>query len=516
MKQFKFDSISAVKTTEGDVKGYFYGKTHIFKGIPYAQAERFQMPKQPDIRSEVLDATSYGMVCPLLYPEKPNGEMLVPHMYWPQSEHCQSLNIWSPSIDHEAKKPVLVWLHGGGFFAGSSIEQIAYDGENLSEFGDVVVVSLNHRLNILGFMDLSSFGAKYKNSANVGLADIVEALRWLKRNIKNFGGDPDNITLFGQSGGGMKVSAMMQIAEAAELFHKGIIMSGVAGDFMPAYQNSDGRVFVEALMKELNLKSVEQLESIPYPIMAAAYLKLAPVYMQKGEYVGNNPRIDDYYLGEPQMTSFSEKAKTTPLMIGTVFGEFSFAPIKYNKYQLTEPEMLNILKEKFKDGTDLIVAEFKKAYPDKKIVDVLHLDTLFRPLTKEYIKARVANNSAPTYSYQFTLDFACQFGKPAWHCADIPFVFHNVDKVPVANITGVSEKLQDQIAQAIIEFAYKGNPNHQDLPEWKSCQKDDEVTMIFDENCEVKHNFDELLIQEILKVCPTLSIAELMAASIQH
>ena len=160
------------------------------------------------------DTTSYGMVCPLLYPEKPQGEMLVPHMYWPQDEHCQTVNIWSQEIDEKAKKPVMVWLHGGGFFAGSSIEKLAYDGANMSHYGDVVVVSLNHRLNILGFLDLSPFGKKYKNSANAGLADLVEALHWIKDNIAQFGGDPDNITLFGQSGGGMKISALMQIPDA--------------------------------------------------------------------------------------------------------------------------------------------------------------------------------------------------------------------------------------------------------------------------------------------------------------
>ncbi|MDZ4957130.1 carboxylesterase family protein, partial [Clostridium perfringens] len=149
----------------------------------------------------------------------------VPHRYWLQDENCQNLNIWTKALDENAKKPVLVWLHGGGFTAGSSIEQVAYDGFNMCNYGDAVVVSVNHRLNILGYLDLSPFGEKYKNSANAGHADLVAALKWVHENIVRFGGDPENVTLFGQSGGGMKITGLMQIQDADGLFNKGIVMS---------------------------------------------------------------------------------------------------------------------------------------------------------------------------------------------------------------------------------------------------------------------------------------------------
>ena len=175
--KFEYDNIPAVKTTAGFVKGYRYDDIYTFKGIPYAYADRFQMPTDPKSWEGVLDTTSYGRVAPLMVPDNPKGEMLVPHMYWPEDEHCQYINVWTNNLDSNAKKPVLVWIHGGGYFAGSSIEQLAYDGANMSKHGDVVVVSLNHRLNILGFMDLSPFGEKYENSANAGLADIVAAFK---------------------------------------------------------------------------------------------------------------------------------------------------------------------------------------------------------------------------------------------------------------------------------------------------------------------------------------------------
>ena len=145
---------------------------------------------------------------------------MVPHMYWSEKEDCQNLNIWTPSIRDGRKRPVMVWLHGGGFSAGSSIEQLAYDGENLSRAGDVVVVSVNHRLNVLGYLNLSPFGEKYQDSANAGNLDLIAALEWIRDNIEGFGGDPENVTLFGQSGGGVKAWSLLQMPEADGLFHK--------------------------------------------------------------------------------------------------------------------------------------------------------------------------------------------------------------------------------------------------------------------------------------------------------
>ena len=206
--------------------------------------------------------------------EPGSGELKVPHRYWPMDENCQYLNIWTQSVDPSAKKPVMVWLHGGGFAAGSSIEQQAYDGDALSRLATWLLSPLNHRLNILGYLDLSPFGEKYKNSGNAGNADMVAALKWIHKNIAAFGGDPDNVTLFGQSGGGMKVYTLMQTPSAEGLFHKGIIQSGVAN--FPNKALPDGTRIVKALMEELELKDVEELETIPYEDLAKAYNKSQP------------------------------------------------------------------------------------------------------------------------------------------------------------------------------------------------------------------------------------------------
>lgn len=518
--KFEYDTIPAVKTTAGYVKGYRWDGIYTFKGIPYAYADRFQMPVDPKPWEGIKDATSYGMVSPLMQQETPNGEMMVPHRYWPQDEHCQTVNIWTKDLDKKSKKPVMVWIHGGGFTAGSSIEQEAYDGANMTKYGDVVTVSLNHRLNILGFLDLSPFGEKYKNSANAGLADIVAALKWIKENIQEFGGDPDNVTLFGQSGGGMKICALMQIADAKDLFHKAIMMSGIGGNFVPPC-TGDGTMIVTEMLKALGLsvEDVEELETIPYPKLVEAYNQAMPIVLKQGGYVGNNPRLDDYYLGEPQMTSFTDKAKTTPLMIGTVFGEFmSFAPSGFNKQEMSEEACIKVLEERFGEHTKAIVEAFKEAYPDKSLLDVLCVDTIFRPLSKDMIEAKAVYQEAPTYTYVFGFDFPCHHGQCAWHCSDIPFFFHNIDKVPVANVEDVSEKLQDQMFNAFIQFARTGNPNHEGLPQWDACKPGDEVTMIFDKECRVGHNFDAKLLQEIRKVIPEMTSEMLMSqiSNAQH
>lgn len=203
------ETVAVVSTRQGKVRGYCYDDLVIFKGIPYAQAKRFHAPQPVAPWEGIFDAGSYGMICPLLEKDKPNGEVLIPHRYWPTDENCQNLNIWTPSVD-DGKRPVLVWLHGGGFSAGSSIEQVAYDGANMARLGNVVVVSVNHRLNILGYFGLSEYGEEYANSGNAGGDDIIASLSWVHDNIAAFGGDPECVTVFGQSGGGAKVTTLLQ------------------------------------------------------------------------------------------------------------------------------------------------------------------------------------------------------------------------------------------------------------------------------------------------------------------
>ena len=496
---FKYDDIPVVQTTVGAIKGYMLDGVYIFKGIPYAAAQRFQMPTEVEPWEGVFDATSYGYTCPLLTQEKPGGELLVPHRYWLQDEACQNLNIWTKEINPEERKPVLVWLHGGGHITGSAIEQVAYDGFNLAEYGDVVVVSINHRLNILGFLDLSHLDEKYRNSGNAGLADIVAALKWIQRNIAAFGGDAGNVTIFGQSGGGLKVAELMQIQEAEGLFHRCMIMSGITdGKNMPILQG-DGRRITTALLNQLGLSEydAEKLETVPYRILAEAYNKVSPSIAREGCYVGGEPLANDFFPGQPLITGFTEHAKAIPLMVGSVYADCNLDVPSYNKYELSESEMKVLIQQQYGNQTEKAIELFKAAYPSKKIVELLNIDRSFREPSKALAKAHCLGGMNNTYLYNFALDFPYQHGKEPWHCADIPFFFHNTDKVEICAIPEGPGQLEEIMSGALISFARTGNPNHSGMPRWPYVTPEKEPTMIFGSECTVANNYDDGLLELI-------------------
>lgn len=501
-KTFCYDDVPVLETTGGKLKGYFYDGEYIFKGVPYAYADRFRMPEEISWEG-IKDACSYGFVCPLMEWDTPNAELMVPHRYWPQDEHCQNLNIWTKTLDSEQKLPVIVWLHGGGYFAGSSIEQVAYDGFNMCKYGDVVVVSVNHRLNILGYLDLSPFGEKYANSGNAGHADMVAALKWIHENITLFGGDPDNVTIFGQSGGGMKVADLMQIADADGLFHRGLIMSGVSDAAMLPSCTGDGREIVTAMLKELDIPvdEAEKLETVPYPDLLRAYQKVSPAIAKQGGYIGGSPLVGDYYKGCPLEYGFREHAYEIPVMVGSVFGEFAFAPAPYDKNKLTDEQIREIVSAVYGEHTDEMIRLFRETYPGKVPTDLLVVDRVMRQRSKAIAQLHAEGSSAGTYLYDFILEFPIHHNMIAWHCSDIPFFFHNTDLVEICQ-TEEGERLEGQMFEAFMTFAKNGKPESDRLPSWKPVTKKEEPTMIFDRNCELRYNFDDKLYEKIDSILP--------------
>lgn len=491
-----------VRTTAGKVRGFIVDGIRTFHGIPYAQAKRFQMPEPVTPWTGVFDAMSYGCVCPMLERESAQGEVLVPHRYWPKDENCQSLNIWTPGLSGKPR-PVIVWLHGGGFSSGSSIEQVAYDGEALSRFGDVVVVSLNHRLNILGYLDLSRYGGQYWNSGNVGNADIVAALEWIRGNIEGFGGDPDNVTLMGQSGGGTKITSLMQTPAADGLFHKGIIMSGIA-DLLSLPTGIDTQAIGEALLHRLGLtaRQAATLETLPYERLAEAYNEVSPAIRRAGGYVGCLPLPGSYFLGDPRDAGFTEHAKTIPCLTGSVLAEFAFGPGVTNKHDLSRAEQLELVERIMGAKTEELTALFEEAHPGRNLTDLLFLDSFTRAPTCAFCEKKAAAGGAPVYNYLFTFEFPINGGKTAWHCSDIPFVFHNTGKVPVCCVPGVTETLEERMCSAFVRFARTGDPNTPGLPHWPACAPGDLATMILDTDCEVRHNFDKALYDAFLPAAP--------------
>ncbi len=496
MGTFRRDRETArVATAQGTVQGYMQDGLLIFKGIPYAKAARFHAPETVEPWDGVLDACSYGYVCPMMTNDPPRGELYVPHRYWPMDEDCLNLNIWTPGTDG-GKRPVLVWLHGGGFSMGSSIEQAAYDGAAMSRLGDAVVVSINHRLNILGYFDLSDFGEEYANSGNAGGDDIIASLKWIRENIAAFGGDPGNVTVFGQSGGGAKVTTLLQSPAADGLYAKGIVMSGVIGPVLADAEGS-GKDIAEAVMKEMGLKSAGELEKADYAAFARAYLKVSPALKQAGKYTGCCPHPNGFYLGDPLRAGFREETKHIPLMVGSVFGEFSsFAPIPWNR-EMNETEQEELVRSTWgKDIADKLIPLFRKAYPERKTADLLRADCIFRGPEIPYIAERSRLNGC-TWSYLFNMDQPIDGGNTPWHCCDIPYVFHNIDLVEYPWGPGaekLAEKIQEEAFRSVMAFARTGNPDNGAIPHWPACSEGRESVLVLDGNTRVLVNYDHELV----------------------
>lgn len=490
--------VAVVSTQSGQVQGFVKGGISTFRGVPYAVAERFRAPAKPPKWDGVRHALSYGNICPQpVNPQLPEPQtFLSDWVFWPQSENCLNLNVWTPGSDGR-KRPVMVWFHGGGFFSGSSIELPPYNGENLSRMGDVVVVTVNHRLNILGFLDLSAHGEEYKASGNAGLADLVAALQWVRDNAAAFGGDPSNVTIFGQSGGGGKVATLLAAPSAKGLFHKAIVMSGVMGppEARATDQKTSRRV-AELTIQFAGLQpgDVAGLQKISYEQLNAAGAKaLSQVSKElSGEATGGPlgfPRVnwgpvhDKAFLPDrPFLGGAPAVAADVPLMIGSTLAEFQLInPRIKGRESWPQDQLAAYLRQTYGDRTDAIFAAFRKAYPKAKLHELLAIDPGGRAGALGMARAK-AVQSAPVYNYLFAWKSpVLDYGWAAGHTADVAFVFNNA-ALGVQSSGGGPEvdKLTRVMSQAWINFARTGNPNHKGLPVWPAFTADKPATMVFD------------------------------------
>ena len=512
-------NVAVVNTKAGKLQGYIHNGIYTYKGVQYAQAERFMPPQKVDSWSGIKMAITYGKVALQLTDEQ--NDIFPPHWYFPhweprnlaQSDNCQNLNIWTPALDAK-KRPVMIWLHGGGFSAGSASVEDVYNGENLSRKGDVVVISVNHRLNSMGFLDLSAYGEKYKSSGNVGMLDIVAALEWVHDNIENFGGDPNNVTVFGQSGGGAKVLTLTAMPAAKGLFHKAIVQSGAIeamGMTLPTQKNS--RRVAEVILEKLNLspEDVDKLQTIPYEkfvkVANSSYNQVAKEFgdeMYQGD-LGWTPIIDGVnILQNPVVGGFSAQADNIPLLIGTVANEWTTIDLMSkmekvqndNKNNWTAAQIEQKFIEKYGENSAAIKAAFSEAYPDKPIANALYIDSWMR--TRAIKTANIkSQQNAPVYNYIFSWETPIMGGfAMAYHCAEIPFVFNNIELS--AEATGATKEayaLADKISQTWINFARTGNPNAKGLPNWMPYTRENGATMIFDNKSEMRYRHDEKLMK---------------------
>ena len=505
-------NIAVVQTQYGKVRGYIHREIYTFKGIPYGQAHRFMPPEPPLPWEDVRSSMTYGPTCPTnespVFEDKFEFPFNRSRGYY-IDENCLNLNIWTKNTTSIKKKPVMVWLHGGGFSSGSSVEFPAYDGENLSRKGDIVVVSLNHRLNALGFLDLSAYGDKYKHSANAGVMDIVSALIWIRDNISNFGGDPHNVTIFGQSGGGAKVTCLLNTPSAKGLFHKAIIQSG-------SYLNHfieptiSKKVAVE-LLKELGLQpnQVDSLQNLPYDRLDAAArtalqsvkhsLQPAEIYNFGLEW---EPVHDgDFLPWQPNDPSAIELSKDIPLLVGSCKNEYM--PFMPGSKDIPMDSAKAKLQKIYGDKTATYISAVKNAYPRTvKPSDYLDIDLLFRPLVVKQADQKSSTGAAPVYVYLFAWQSPVLDGAyKAFHCMDLPFVFDNISRCE--EMTGGGEAahlLADKMSAAWIQFARTGNPNHNGLPNWPAYSVKGGATMLFDNTCEARDHPDKELLSIVTNI----------------
>ena len=495
-----------VQVTGGKLRGFRDGKTSTFLGIPYAEAERFEMPKAGKPWDGIKSAQAWGPVCPIPEQNRPGpDEFVFPHRYWLQNEACQALNIWTQNASASVKKPVTVWMHGGGFTNGSSMESYAYDGKNLSEFGDVVVLSLNHRLNIIGTMDLSAYGAQYENSRYTGMADLVAALQWVQQNIAQFGGDPGNVTIFGQSGGGSKVTRLMHMPVVKGLFHKAIAQSGGGLNYRtvePATAIKRQQAIAAATLKQLGLdgSEIDKLKKVPYKDLIIAGTAAAREVAQAagggaggrgGGGGGWDVIADDKYV----MRELCDWADTIPLMAGTAFSEMQGTMTRGDgrKNEWSQAEIDENLTKAYGEKKAQVVAEFQKAFPRKKVQDVLYFANGSRPGVKQTLAWKLEKGKTPVWNYLFAWEYPVDGGITAFHCSEIAFAFHNVNEPHIRVATGgapVALALQDKVAGAWLSFAKLGNPGAGFKP-WTAAEPN---TMVFDTVSECKPLRDDQLI----------------------
>ena len=471
-----------VETTSGKIRGVLQGGTQTFRGIPYgastAASNRFMAPRKPEPWTGIREAFQNGPTAPQL--GGPANALILNHKEPAvQGEDCLVMNVFTPGVNDGRKRPIMVWLHGGGFATGAGSAH-SFDGNFLARSRDVVVVSVNHRLNIFGYLYLADAGGeKYADSGNAGLLDVVAVLEWVRDNGAHFGGNPGNVTIFGQSGGGLKISNLLAMPAAKGLFHKAIIESGSA---LKSIHRDDANKTTQRILAKLNLQpnQIDELQKLPMSQLLSAMdtrgaAQGTPPFVFGPVVDGRNLPRDPFDPAAPDISA------DVPLIIGSVNTEGTFfTPADSPLFSLDEVGMRTRLTARFGEAADKFIELYQKEMPSASPSQIYFMINAFPAAAITQAERKVAQGKAPVFMYLFTWETPVEGGKRhSPHTIELPFVFNNVMEQPEEVGNGPElQPLADKVSGAWAAFARTGSPNGAGTPKWLPYTENDRATMI--------------------------------------
>ncbi|HMB72599.1 MAG TPA: carboxylesterase/lipase family protein [Gammaproteobacteria bacterium] len=490
------DRYVTAHTLYGEVRGALIEGVATFKGIPYGQstagANRFMPPRPVQPWSGVLDALEYGSSAPQREPgTTPRvGPLAVSTAGLPpEGEDCLVLNVWTPGGD-DARRPVMVWCHGGGFVSGAGSSPVT-DGANLARRGDVVVVSLNHRLNVLGFTMLEDLDGDFAGSGEAGMLDIVEALRWVRDNIERFGGDPDNVTIFGQSGGGRKVSTLLTMPDAKGLFHRAIIQSGAT---LKLVERAQADRVARALLGNLGIAPARarELQQLPLERIMSAYYETVRDMNVDQMTMGFSPSVDGRFIPRhPFHPDASPVSADVPVMLGSTRTELT-SSADDALFTLDAAGLRERISALLGAQAERAIDIYTRANPGASPADLYFLiasDERYSGPVMKIAERRTALDAGPVYLYYFAWESPYEDGKyRSPHTVEIPFAFHNLAASRLTAEAPDAAALADRVSDAWLAFARTGNPNVSNLPQWPAFDLAGRPTMILDNESRVEND----------------------------